>query len=111
MTSRRVSGIFAVVFAGLLCWAASGCGHDETAAALEKYRKIDEGMTAEQVEAILGPPSEDSNDPVLLALQKEMKLPESAKWKKWKVAGKDPEVYIGLAFDEGKVVARMRKGF
>lgn len=111
MTSGRVSGWFALLLAGLLCWAASGCAREDHAAAREKYKRIDEGMTAEQVEAILGPPSEESSDPVLLALQKELRLPASTKWKKWKVAEKDPEVYIGLAFDEGKVVGRMRKGF
>jgi hypothetical protein len=110
MTYRPVSGAVAVAVAWLVCWAVSGCGRDRHAAALEKYRKLDEGMTLQEVEAILGP-GEDSTDPWLLSLQKEMKLPESVKWKKWKVDGNDERVYIGLAFDEGKVVFRMRRNF
>jgi hypothetical protein len=110
MTYRPVSGVVAVAW--LLCWTVSGCGRDDTAAALENYKKLQEGMTLKEVEAVLGPDGEDSSDPVLLALQEKQELPASTKWKKWKVSGKDEQVYIALAFnEEGKVVLRMRRGF
>jgi hypothetical protein len=112
MTYRPVSVALAVMFAWLLCCTVPGCRRDETDAALEKYKKLQEGMTLEEVEAVLGPGGEDSRDPVLLELQKYRELPASTKWKKWKVSGRDEQLYIAVAFDEeGKVVLRMRHNF
>jgi hypothetical protein len=112
MTYRPVSVFLAVMFAWLLCCTVPGCGRDETGTALENYKKLQEGMTLEEVEAILGPGGEETDDPRLLSAQREVKkLPASAKWRKWKLPGNDEEVYIAVAFDGGKVVSKAKVGF
>jgi hypothetical protein len=116
MTCRPVSVSLAVMFAWLLCCAVSGCGRDAAIAEAEaKCDKVKIGMTAAEVEAILGPGGEETSDPNLLGVQKvvekEGNLPASTKWKKWKVPGKGERVYIGVAFDGDKVVSKAKVNF
>lgn len=87
-----------------------GCGQpDDSKINPAGYEKIQNGMTLAEVEAILGPAGDDSTDPLLAEAQKRAKVADSVKWKKWPRPG-DKDRFIAVAFDEGKVVTKAKRG-
>ena len=108
MRHQRLPFSLALVILSLLCVALAGCSGG-TKVTVENYDKIQNGMTLKEVEAILGPAGEDATDGVLLAAQKQAKLPDSTKWKKWQAPGNEIRL-IGVAFDDGKVVSKAKMG-
>lgn len=87
-----------------------GCGQpDDSKFNPASYDKIHNGMSLAEVEAILGPAGDDTTEPLLVEAQKRAKVAESVKWKKWPRPG-DKERFIAVAFDEGKVVTKAKRG-
>jgi hypothetical protein len=81
----------------------------QPAVAAEIFDRIQQGMSIGQVESIVASSGEDATDKVLINAQKQEKLPDSTVWKKWKTTGTDVQAF-GVAFDDGKVVFKVKIG-
>jgi hypothetical protein len=78
----------------------------------ENFDKVQDGMTLEQVEALLGPGQDRGllSDAILQEAEKRLKLPADTTWKRWR-NGMSPKANVAaVGLSGGKVVAKTSTG-
>jgi hypothetical protein len=78
----------------------------------ENLDKVREGMTVQEVEAVLGPGLDTGvvDDAILETAEKELKLPPDILWKRWRNPDSPKPNFAAVAFSGGKVVAKTSSG-
>ena len=93
------------------CCLALGCGNSSRLTR-STYDCIKEGMSRQDVEALLGPgsdrPPATLAAPVLQVIQREAAA-RRRQWEWW-VDSKTPNRWIGVAFEEGEVTVKAQNG-